>query len=130
MPLFVGRIKALYWHTLVDIVKSKLMGWKNKTLSYARRLCLIKHTLQSIPIYLALIFKIPIALASKIYIICRDFLWSGANEEKKKKFSLVSYKRIYYKKSKGGLGLRKVKWLSMALRGRMAWRLIIEEDRD
>lgn len=50
MPLFVGSIKASYWENLVNKIKGNLMGWKNKTLSYVRRLSLIKHMLQSMPI--------------------------------------------------------------------------------
>jgi len=103
MPFFEGRIKASYWENLLNKIQKKLVGWKSKSLSYARRLNLIKHTLLSISIYLALVFKIPTSIASKIDRMCREFLWS--KEEGKKKLALVAWKVICRDKKEGGLGI-------------------------
>lgn len=51
IPLYVGRLKAQYWDNLVQKIQNKLIGWKKKVLSYARKLILIKIVLQSILVY-------------------------------------------------------------------------------
>lgn len=103
------------------------MGWKSKVLSYVGRLSLIKHTLLSIPIYSTLVFKLPTSVANKIDSLCRGFLWSG--EESKKKFALMAWKTICRDKKEGGLGISHVTIVSEALRGKMAWRLATEENK-
>lgn len=71
IPLFHWKeIKAIYWDNLVEKIKSKLSSQKNKTLNYDGRFTLIKHTLQSMPIYLVLVFKIP-TIENKIDKLCK-----------------------------------------------------------
>lgn len=126
MPFFEGRIKASYWEILINKIQRRLAGWKSKILSYVGRLNLIKHTLLSIPIYLALVFKIPTSTVNKIDRLCREFLWSG--KEGKKKFALVAWKIVYRDKKEGGLGISHTTIINEALKGKMSWILVIEED--
>jgi len=58
----------------LEKIKNKLSGWKEKVLSYAGKLLLIKHTLIGMSIDSALIFKIPSIVCIKIDHICRRFL--------------------------------------------------------
>lgn len=50
-PIFYKRKQKLFYQQLINRISSKLQGWKRKLLSYGGRAILIKHVLQSIPIY-------------------------------------------------------------------------------
>jgi len=113
MPFFEGRIRASYWEVLINKIQRKLVGWKNKILSYAGRLNLIKHTLLSILVYSALVFKIPSSIAKRIDRLCREFLWNG--EQGRKKFALVAWKTIFRDRKEGGLVIHSTLVMSEAL---------------
>jgi len=88
MPLFVRRFKSQYWDVLVQKIQNKLIRWKEKCLSYEVKLVIIKSMLQSMPVYSAMVFKLPITISDKIDKICIRFLWLG--DSKKEKITLVS----------------------------------------
>lgn len=43
MSLFIGRMKKDYWEALLQKIRNKLSRWKEKILTYAVKLTLIKH---------------------------------------------------------------------------------------
>lgn len=93
-------------------------------LTYTASLTLIKTTLQSMTIYSTMVFKVPISVCNKIDQICCRFLWAKLNNNKS--FSLVAQKDICIDKMQGGLGLRKMKHMSLALRGKLIWNQAID----
>jgi hypothetical protein len=50
------------------------------------------------------IFPTPKGILQKLRTIQRDFLWQG--EEKRKKWALVAWEKVFKPKIKGGLGLQ------------------------
>lgn len=50
-PIFYMRKKKDYYQQLMNKITGKVQIWKGKLLSYRRRVVLIKHVLQSIPIH-------------------------------------------------------------------------------
>lgn len=122
MPLFIGCSRKEYWDRIIQRIDTKLAGWKATMLSNAGKLLLVKTILQSMAIYCALIFKVPVAISEKIDQICNRFLWTRNSETRK--FTLVAWKTVCKSKRLGGLGLRRVKQLSKALRGKLAWRMV------
>lgn len=99
MPFYVRRLKSRYWDTFVQKVQNKLIGWKVKCLTYARKIILIKIVLQSILVYSAMVFKLPINIYDKIDKICNRFLWSRDEEKTKNKFDHLEH--YLYGKRKG-----------------------------
>lgn len=66
-----------------------------------------------------MVFKVPIIICNKIDQICCKFLW--AKGENDKNLSLVAWNEVCSNKMKGGLRLRKMKQVSLALRGKLLW---------
>ena len=60
-------------------------------------------------------------MVERIEKIQRNFLWSSSEE--KNKLSLVSWKEVCKPKPKGGLGLRRLRYLNKALLAEVGWRL-------
>lgn len=99
-----------------------MVGWKQSTLSYAGKTLLMQHTLQSLPIYSALVLKITSFFGQKIDRICNRFLWPG-NDEKRKPTSMTS-DMMRKDTDLGGLGQRKINTFSKEIRGKLGWRMI------
>ncbi|RVX18962.1 putative ribonuclease H protein [Vitis vinifera] len=86
-----------------------------------------KSTLASIPLYQMSLFCMPKSVARRLEKLQRDFLWGGANGEKKT--HLVKWEVVCADKEKGGLGLRKLACLNKALLGKWIWRFArVKED--
>jgi len=64
-------------------------------------------------------FKLHATINDKIDKICNKFFWSG--DLKKRKITLVSWKFVCMEKEQEGLGLRKMKHVGQALRGKLVW---------
>lgn len=58
---------------LIDRVKKKIQGWKEKLLSFAGKEVLIKAVIQAIPIYAMTLFKLPKDLLNNIKVLIRQF---------------------------------------------------------
>nr|GEY38171.1 hypothetical protein [Tanacetum cinerariifolium] len=67
---------AAHCSSLIDKVKSRLFNWKNKSLSFAGRLQLIKSVVISTQVYWASSFILPKAVNAEIEQLMRGFLWS------------------------------------------------------
>lgn len=56
---YSGRTKKEVFNSLVEKVSCKLQGWKCRLLTFVGRCIMVKHVLQTVPIYLMSVFKIP-----------------------------------------------------------------------
>ena len=68
---------------VVDRVMNKLVGWKEKFLSFVGRTVLVKSIMSTIPNYVMQGEALPIHLCEKLDKINRDFLWGSTREKKK-----------------------------------------------
>ncbi|GJS86566.1 hypothetical protein Tco_0769202 [Tanacetum coccineum] len=66
VPLITKQIGVNECKSLVDKVKAKVNNWKNKMLSYARRLQLVASVLASMQVYWAFIFILPKSMVKDI----------------------------------------------------------------
>nr|GEX35131.1 hypothetical protein [Tanacetum cinerariifolium] len=75
-PLISSRLCKHHCSNLLDKIKKRLFNWKNKSLSFAGRLLLIKSVVSSIQVYWASTFILPKAVNAEIEKLMRRFLWS------------------------------------------------------
>uniref|UniRef100_A0A2N9EFE5 Reverse transcriptase domain-containing protein n=1 Tax=Fagus sylvatica TaxID=28930 RepID=A0A2N9EFE5_FAGSY len=120
LPLGAKFKSKAIWDPILEKMERKLAGWKRMYLSKGGRLTLIKSTLSSLPTYFLSLFPIPVAVASRIDKIQRDFLWGGMGEGKK--FHLVNWAQVCQPVHLGGLGIRNLRIFNKALLGKWLWR--------
>ncbi|KAG7979916.1 hypothetical protein I3843_05G155000 [Carya illinoinensis] len=82
----------------------KLGGWKRKLLSFGGKIILLKHVLNSIPIHMLSVLKIPKGVYDRIRNIFSDFLWGSSSEIRKRKW--VSWNVICKPVEEGRLRVR------------------------
>lgn len=127
MPLFIGPYCKNLQLPLIERFKKKLAGWKGETLSIVGKYFLVKIVIQSMHVYYASVFEIPIGICNHIDHICNQFLWKGM--EGKRRVALVSWTKVCQQKRQGGLGIQSLQEFNKALRGKLAWKVSIREDR-
>nr|GEU76611.1 hypothetical protein [Tanacetum cinerariifolium] len=66
---------------LLDKIKCKISNWKNRYLSYARRLQLIDVVLESINVYWASVFLLPTTIIKEINRLLKNFLWNQVKRQ-------------------------------------------------
>ncbi|GJZ14078.1 RNA-directed DNA polymerase, eukaryota, reverse transcriptase zinc-binding domain protein, partial [Tanacetum coccineum] len=73
VPLIAKRLSVKECGCLLDKIKNKVKNWKNKSLSYAGRLQLIAVVLESIHVYWASVFLLPITVINEINKLLKGF---------------------------------------------------------
>lgn len=121
-PVPFGRSKKVIFSFVIDRVWKKLKGWKEKCLSKAGKVTLIKAIAQAIPNYILSCYIMPEVCCKEIDSMLAKFWW-GSREESKK-FHWLSWERLSKAKSKGGMGFRGFKEFNKAKLGKHCWRLI------
>jgi hypothetical protein len=119
LPLSAKFKSKAIWDPILEKMEHKLAGWKRMYLSKGGRLTLIKSTLSSLPTYFLSLFPIPVAVASRIDKIQRDFLWGGMGEDRK--FHLVNWNQVCQPINLGGLEIRNLRVFNKALLGKWLW---------
>ena len=66
LPMVAGKSKVTTFKGLKEIITKRVMGWKEKFISKARREILIKTVVQAIPTCTMGIFKLPKSLCDDI----------------------------------------------------------------
>ncbi|KAL7599452.1 hypothetical protein Lser_V15G24065 [Lactuca serriola] len=89
------------WSIIEDRFRSRLSGWKAKSLSFGGRLTLIKSVLGSLGSYLMFVFMVPICILNSLEALRSRIFW-GANLEDTR-MHLVRWDRVLADKKEGGL---------------------------
>jgi hypothetical protein len=127
LPILMGNFKKRAFQGIIDKVKSRIEGWRAKTLSQAGRLTLIKSVAAALPSYAMSTFLLPTSFRFELDRIFKNFWW-GFPAFKKKNLSLKVWASLYLPKELGGLGLRKMKEVNLALIFKMGWKLLTNFD--
>jgi len=69
--------KLAFWDPVLNTIKSRLMGWQSRFLSFGGCLVLIKSVLTSLPVYTLSFFKAPSSIISSIESIFKFFFGVG-----------------------------------------------------
>ncbi|XP_057842846.2 uncharacterized protein LOC131052243 [Cryptomeria japonica] len=116
-----GRHQNKMWEEVINKCQVKASSWKNKWLTQAGRIQMIKYVLSAIPIYQMSCFRLSFKVAKELDSLFKKFLWDGAQE--KKKNPLINWDTTFLLKMEGGAGLRKMDLHNLALGAKLAWKM-------
>ncbi|GJX90326.1 zinc knuckle CX2CX4HX4C containing protein [Tanacetum coccineum] len=120
VPLISSRLLYRDCKVLVEKLESRVNDWRNKFLSLAGRLQLIRFVLSSMHIYLDSVFFLPCRIIHDLEQLMRGFLWCQG--EMKKGKAKVSWDSLCVSKHEGGLGICKIKdFNDVPCRGDVSW---------
>ncbi|XP_058080640.1 uncharacterized protein LOC131228795 [Magnolia sinica] len=126
VPISVGHWKKDAFQRIVDVVATRISGWKARLLSMAGRLILVNHVLTSIPVHTITATHVPVYVIHKLESLFANFIWGWA--EGKKKLHWRSWAEICVPKEEGGLGIRRLHDVMTAFRTKMAWGAVPVDD--
>jgi hypothetical protein len=127
LPILMGNAKKRAFQGLIDKVKSMIEGCRAKTLSQAGRLTLIKSVVAALPSYAMSTFLLPSSFCFELDRTFKNFWW-GFPAHKNKNLSLKAWDSLCMPKALGGLGLRKMKEVNLALISKLGWKLLTNFD--
>lgn len=104
----------------MDRLGKNLAGWKPKLLGPDARLAIIKHVLMTLPLYFMSVLELPSWAIKEIERKCRGFLWKG-DENAAGTCSLVAWDKLCLPFENGGLGIKDLRLMGVALRTRWPW---------
>ncbi|QHO14151.1 Putative ribonuclease H protein [Arachis hypogaea] len=103
-------------------MSNRLNSWKVRSLSLAGRVTLAQSSLATIPSYVMQKMKISMSICDKIDSIYKNFVWGGADLERKP--YLLSWDKLCLPKNQGGLDFRPAKVTNNANLMKLAWKLV------
>ncbi|XP_043694249.1 uncharacterized protein LOC122644954 [Telopea speciosissima] len=119
VDLFKGRVKKDFTLPLVDKFKARLAGWKGRLLSMAGRVELVRSVICSILMHNFSVYLWPASSVELMERWIQNFIWSGdANISKS---ITVRWSKLCKPKCEGGLGVRRLKEINLALLAKLAW---------
>ncbi|GJU10751.1 ribonuclease H [Tanacetum coccineum] len=113
MPFVIGRSKKVGFQDILDKIKKKLGGWKEKTVSIAGKEVLIKSVAQTMPMYIMNIFLLPGNLIDDIHKSLNVYWWGDGVKENPIRW--CKWERMCVSKFRGGLGFRHLGLFNRAL---------------
>ncbi|XP_074277118.1 uncharacterized protein LOC141600768 [Silene latifolia] len=113
MPIQTTRLKKKDCECLVDKICNRIHSYGAGKFSYAGRLTLVQHVLNSLHSYWASLFVLPKGVIHRIEATCRNFLWDGSAEYRRS--PLVAWDTICRPKQEGGLGLKNQEMWNIAM---------------
>lgn len=127
-PFCKFKSKCEAYKYLIEKLENKLVGWKQKCLSMAGQMVLIKTVAQAIMNYITQTFLLPKNILHKMDSIIRNLYWGFKNSNDHHLY-LKSWNTICLPKTSCGLGLRKMEEINQALISKLAWNLATPSDK-
>ncbi|KHN11229.1 Putative ribonuclease H protein, partial [Glycine soja] len=113
--------------------EARLNKWKQRSISMAGRITLIKAVLTALPLFYLSFFRAPSAVINRLTAIQRNFLWGGSCEGKKIPVFVCStfsttWSKVCASRDMGGLGIKDIKALNNALLIKWKWLMFNQSD--
>jgi hypothetical protein len=128
LPLSLARLSKTDLQPLVDKIAGHFPTWKASLLERSGRLILVNSTLVATPVYHMLSLDLPPWFFNCVNKLLRGFFWSAAMEARRGQ-CVVAWDSICSPKHLGGLGVKNLRLLNLALRTRWRWHERAEEDK-
>ncbi|XP_057447160.1 uncharacterized protein LOC130738983 [Lotus japonicus] len=123
LPIGGNPRRLSFWTPIINKLHGRLSRWKQKSLTFGGRICLIKSVFSSLPLHFLSFFKMPPGIIKRCNSIMLNFLWGGADGVRKTAW--VSWDNICRPKSEGGLGVKNWRLFNVALLAKWRWRLMV-----
>ncbi|XP_043703245.1 uncharacterized protein LOC122653468 [Telopea speciosissima] len=114
-----GRVKSDMFLPLLDQFKQRLAAWKGRLLSLAGRIELVRSVMCSIPVHNFSVYLWPADAILKMERWIGNFIWTG--EADCSKVITVKWDNLCKPKREGGVGIRRLRELNLALIAKLAW---------
>lgn len=116
--MFPSRIWKKDFESMIGKMTERFEGWKATLLSQTGRATLVKHMVSAMPLYSMAATKIPSEICNTLEKSSRAFLWRGNNNDNKG-WNPGAWDTVCKPKSCGGLGLRKLSDMNLAMLGKI-----------
>ncbi|GJV21152.1 uncharacterized protein Tco_1370172 [Tanacetum coccineum] len=113
VPLISSRLLYRDCKVLIEMLESRVNDWRNKFLSLAGQLQLVRSVLSFTHIYWASVFILPVRIISELEQLVKGFLWCQG--EMKKGKAKVAWEVVCLPQREGGLGIRRIEDFNIAL---------------
>lgn len=107
------------WSYVIDRFRTRLVGWKAKTLSFGGRLTIVKSVLGSLGSYLMSIFLVPMSVLTSLEALRAKFFWGADVDERR--MHRVRWDRVLASREEGGLGVGSLFSFNRAMMFRWWW---------
>ncbi|XP_026399338.1 uncharacterized protein LOC113295210 [Papaver somniferum] len=111
-PLIIEHSKQESFKSITECFETRLSTWSSINLSKAGRGTMIKHVLNSVPVYQMGTFKLPNNLINQLTAIERRFFWGHKSNRGS---NPIAWHNVCTSKDIGGLGFRDLEKLNLAL---------------
>lgn len=118
VPIYYGRMKAIYFEPLIEKFRSALEGWKARLLSFGGRITLIKLVLATFPIYILASAVMPKLTIHQMEKLMAHFSLGVQGDTRT---HWVSWKSVCTPISEGGFGIRRVIDIMAGLHAKLLW---------
>ncbi|GJW78149.1 RNA-directed DNA polymerase, eukaryota, reverse transcriptase zinc-binding domain protein [Tanacetum coccineum] len=119
-------IRDFFLNGVLPVQEFGVNDWRNKFLSLADRLQLIRSVLSSMHIYWASVFILPSHIVHDLEQIMHGFLW--CQREIKKGKAKVAWDSVCMPKHEGGLGIRRIEDFNIALMATYIWNIFTHRE--
>ncbi|KAG6513034.1 hypothetical protein ZIOFF_031180 [Zingiber officinale] len=113
VPIISGNKRTVHFAPLLAKIQRKFQGWNLSRLSHGGRLMLIQSVLISLPVYLLQVIQPPLEVLRKLEGVFASFFWSSVGHDRKVHW--VAWRDICRPKQEGGLGIRRLSEVGVAL---------------
>nr|XP_016469034.1 PREDICTED: uncharacterized protein LOC107791464 [Nicotiana tabacum] len=121
-PLYIGRMRIVYFNSLVAKVISRIKGWQSRILSYGGRATMIKHVLQSIPTHLLSALTPsppPKTILRRVEKLAANFFWGM--EKDKNIYHRASWQKLTFPTEEGGVGIKSMEDFCQTMKFEKWW---------